>query len=133
MKNISYVLPNWFGTGLSNQLFFLIWGIINAHNNKHKLLIVDKFRQEPLKDSMCYMSEIIDFVHLNNLLNNYGIELIDRKDINIFKINKITYGADNKFFDITNEIIKSFYTENKLSIPSRFSLNDLKGDPILIT
>lgn len=111
MKNILYIQPNWFGTGLSNQLFFIIYGIINAIKNENKILIIDKFRQEPLKESMCYISEIIDIKDLNNLLKTFNVEVMDRKDIK-FSISKITYGADNNYFDITDCILKNFYSLN---------------------
>lgn len=123
-------MPNWFGTGLSNQLFFIIWGIINAHNNKQKILIIDKFRLEPCTENMCYVSEILDLDALNIILKNFDIELVDSKNIN-FNLIKATYGSEDNYFDITNEIKREFYSKNKISIPSRYSLNDLKGDPIL--
>lgn len=130
MKNISYILPNWFGTGLSNQLFFIVWGIINAYKNGQRVLIIDKFRQEPLKECMCNINEIIDIENLNCILKNLNIKVYDRSEIN-FEIIKILYGAENNYFDITDEILKNFYTENKLIIPKRYSLNNIKGDPIL--
>ena len=76
MSSIYYIIPNWFGTGLSNQLFFIIWGIINSFKNKKKILIIDKFRQEPLKDSMCYISEVLDLDYLNTIVKDFGIETI---------------------------------------------------------
>lgn len=128
MKNISYIMPNWFGTGLSNQLFFIIWGIINAYHNKQKVLIIDKFRLEPLKNDMCYMSEILNFEYLNVILKKFNIEVMDHKNIH-FELQKVTYGSHDKFFDITEEIKREFYSDNKLIIPSRYYLNGLKGDP----
>jgi len=130
MKNISYIMPNWFGTGLSNQLFFIIWGIVNAYNNKQKILIIDKFRLEPCTENMCYISEILDLNTLNLILKKFDIELVDSKNIN-FNLKKSTYGSEDKYFDITDEIKREFYSDNKISIPSRYSLNNLKGDPIV--
>lgn len=130
MNNFSYILPNWFGTGLSNQLFFIIWGIINAYRNKQKIVIVDKFRLEPLTENKCYMSEILDFEHINKILKNFDIEMIDYKNINLI-IDKITYGSQDNYFDITQEIMKDFYEDLKLCIPERFPLNNIKGDPIV--
>jgi hypothetical protein len=130
MSIIHYIIPNWFGTGLSNQLFFIILGIIDTFKNKKKILVIDKFRQEPLKDSMCYISEVLDLDYLNTIVKGFGIEIIDCKDLNNFKITKIMYGSDNNYYDVTNKIIKNFYTEKKLLIPDRFPLNDLEGDPI---
>jgi hypothetical protein len=123
-------MPNWFGTGLSNQLFFIVLGIINAYNNKQKILIIDKFRLEPCTENMCYISEILDLNYLNLILKKFDIELVDSKNIN-FKLIKVTYGSEDKYFDITEEIKREFYSENKISIPSRYSLNNLKGDPII--
>jgi hypothetical protein len=130
MKNISYIMPNWFGTGLSNQLFFIIWGIINAYNNKQKILIIDKFRLEPCTENMCYISEILDLDAFNIILKNFNIELVDAKNIN-FNLQKVTYGSEDKLFDITDEIKMNFYSDKKISIPSRYPLNGLKGDPAL--
>lgn len=130
MKNFSYIIPNWFGTGLSNQLFFIIWGIINAYNNKTPILIIDKFRLEPLTDNMCHISEILDLNYLNTILKKFNIEVIDSKNID-FNLLNVTYGSDDKYFDIIDEVKRDFYSDKKISIPNRFPLNDLKGDPIL--
>lgn len=131
MESISYILPNWLGTGLVNQLFFIILGIINALKNNNTLLIIDKFRLEPLKDAMCPISEIIDMDHLNKLVNILNIQILDRKDIIVFFIDKILYGAENNYFDITDYILTNFYSNDTLTIPKRFALNDIKGDPIV--
>lgn len=131
MKSISYLSPCWFGTGLTNQMLFIILGIINAYKNGEKLLVIDKFRLEPLRDDMCPISEVIDIHHLNRLISNLNVTIMDRKDLtSTLNINKILYGAENSFFDITDEIISKFYTNNELKIPNRFDLNQIKGDPI---
>lgn len=130
MKSISYILPNSSETNLTDQLFIIISEIINAYKNNKKLVIIDKFRLEPLKDEFCPISEIIDIDHLNKLVSNFNIQVLDRKDIINFYVDKVLYGAEKTYIDITDFILSNFYSNDKLNIPKGIVLNDIKGDPI---
>lgn len=128
MKSFNFIRPNWQGTGLSNQLFFIITAILIAIEENKKLIILDDFRLEPMVDKMCPVREIIDLDHLNTLTQRYNIKIIDKKDLT-FKINKITYGHQESVFDITNHIIDNYFKDNRLKIPERLNLNGIAGDP----
>jgi hypothetical protein len=128
MSKISYIQPNWYGTGLSKQIFFIIWGIINAIKNNQQILVIDKFRLEPLTHNMCNISDILNLSYLNCVLEKFNLKIFDINDFN-FYITKVTYGTDKRYYEITNDITSTFYIDYKLEIPSHYCLNNIKGDP----
>lgn len=128
MKMFNFIKPNWPGTGLSNQLFFIITAVLIAIEENKKLIVLDDFRLEPMIDNMAHVSEIIDLEHLNSLTKRYNIKIIDKKDLT-FKINQITYGHETNVFDITNHILHNYFKDNILKIPERLNLNGIAGDP----
>jgi hypothetical protein len=123
-----FIKPNWPGTGLSNQLFFIVTSILIAIKENIKLIVLDDFRLEPMVDKMCPVREVIDLSHLNSLTKRYNIKIIDTKDIT-FEMNKITYGIENNEVDITQYMIQNHITNNILRIPARLNLNGIAGDP----
>lgn len=129
MSNTFFLEPSWLGTGLVNQLFFIIYGIIYCINNNKNNLIINNFRLEPMTDKFCGISDILDIHYLNILLKKYNISVFDINTLN-FNINKITYGVDENVIDITQEILSLYYINNKLHIPFGTILNNIKGDPI---
>ena len=62
-----FLEPSWVGTGLTNELYFIIYGIIDCINTKKTNLIINNFRLEPMTHKFCEISEIIDIHHLNIL------------------------------------------------------------------
>jgi hypothetical protein len=129
MSKILFLEPSWFGTGLTNEFFFIIYGIINCINTNKNNLIINNFRLEPLTYKFTEISNILDIHYLNTLLAKYNITVFDKNKLK-FNIENIKYGLDNNMIDITNEIINLFYSDNKLLIPRGTNLNNIKGDPV---
>jgi len=128
MSNIYFLEPSWNGTGLTNQIYFIIYGIIYCINNNKRYLVLNNFRLEPMTEKFCRISDILDIHYLNILLNKYDIIVFDRNTLN-FNIESITYGLNDKTINITEEILRKYYVNNKLQIPIETILNDIKGDP----
>jgi hypothetical protein len=129
MSNLFWLEPSWFGTGLTNEIFFIIYGIIDCINNNKQNFIINRFRLEPLTEKFCDISEIIDIHHLNILLNKYDVTVFDKNTLS-FNIDSIIYGINENTIDITKEITELFYKNNKLLIPIGTNLNNIKGDPV---
>jgi hypothetical protein len=128
MSKFLFIEPSWVGTGLTNEIFFIIRGIIDCINNKKENLIINKFRTEALTNNFCKISEVLDIHHLNILLRKFNITVFDRENLN-FSIKNIRYGYKDVFINLTEELINKYYTTNKLLIPSEVILNNIKGDP----
>jgi glutaredoxin-related protein len=128
MLKTFFLEPNWLGTGLTNELFFIVYGIIHCINNNKQNLVINNFRLEPMTHKFCQISNILDIHYLNILLQKYGIIVFDRHNLS-FNIDSIIYGLNGKTIDITKEIIELFYSDNKLVIPVGTILNNIKGDP----
>ena len=128
MSKTLFLEPSWIGTGLTKEIYFIIYGIIDCINTKKTNLVINNFRLEPMTHKFCEISEIIDIHHLNILLNKYNITVFDRSDVS-FSIDNVTYGLDDKIIDITSETVSRFYNNNKLVIPAYTVLNDINGDP----
>jgi len=129
MPNFWCVLPNWYGTGLSNQLFFVISSIIIANKKKIPLVIFNNFRLQPCSDKTCPIKDIIDLNHLNKLANQYNVSVLDHYNTNL-EILSVKYGNNNFKINITEDVKQKFLTHNKLFIPKNIVLNDIKCDPI---
>ena len=130
MSKTLFLEPSWFGTGFTNEFFFIIYGIIDCINNKRKNLVINNFRLEPMTHKFCGISEIIDIHHLNILLKKYDITVFDRNNLS-FNIDSIIYGLNEKIVDITKESLDFFFKNNKLHIPVGTILNNIKGDPMV--
>ena len=130
MSKTLFLEPSWFGTGFTNEIFFIVYGIIDCINNKRKNLVINNFRLEPMTHKFCGISEIIDIHHLNILLKKYDITVFDRNNLS-FNIDSIIYGLNEKIVDITKESLDFFFKNNKLRIPAGTILNNIKGDPIV--
>lgn len=128
MSNIYFLEPSWIGTGLTNQIFFIIYGIIHCIKNNKKCLIINNFRLEPMTEKKCNISDILNIHYLNILLKNFDISVFDSSSLN-FNIESIIYGLNDKILDIKNEIIDRYYSNKILKIPSGIILNSIKGDP----
>jgi hypothetical protein len=129
MSKTLFLEPSWLGTGFTNEIFFIIYGIIDCINHKRKNLVINNFRVEPMTNKFCEINEILDIHHLNILLKKYDITVFDRNNLS-FNIDTIIYGLNDVIIDITKESKELFYTSNKLLIPARTILNNIKGDPL---
>jgi hypothetical protein len=128
MSKTLFLEPSWFGTGFTNEIFFIVYGIIDCINNKRKNLVINNFRLQPMTHKFCGISEIIDIHHLNILLKEYDITVFDRNNLS-FNIDTIIYGLNENTFDITKESKELFYKSNEFCIPVGTNLNNIKGDP----
>lgn len=128
MSKLYFLEPSWLGTGLTNEIFFIVYGIIHCINNKKEHFIINNFRLEPMTYKYCPMSEILDMHDTNILLKKYNIRVHDKNNLT-FSIDKVTYGIDNDVHDVTKEVCETFLKGNALSIPIGTKLNNLKGDP----
>lgn len=130
MSNYWCVQPNWYGTGLSNQLFFIISSIIIANRKKIPLVIFSDFRLQPCSDNTCPIKDIIDLNDLNRQIREYNVFVLDKFNTNL-SILSIKYGSNTYKINITEDVkIKYMSSVNKLLIPNSVVLNDIKGDPI---
>lgn len=129
MSKTLFLEPSWYGTGLTNEIFFIVYGIIDCINNKRKNLVINNFRLEPMTNKFCGINEILDIHYLNILLKKYDIAVFDRNNLS-FNIDTIIYGLNDITIDITKESKELFYTSNKLRIPAGTILNNIKGDPL---
>jgi len=116
-------------TGLCNQLFALVNGIVLAYLEKKQIVIVDEFLNDYLGHIRSPISEIIDLNKLNNFIkSNYGMNVLDKYHT-IFTIHKVLYGKEDKQVDITQPAIDKFYKNNTFLIDTNVNLNLLGGDP----
>jgi hypothetical protein len=127
MSKTFFLEPSWIGTGLTNEIYFIIYGLIYCINN-NKNLIINNFRLEPMSQKFCEISDILDIHHLNVLMKKFDITIFDKNKLS-FNIDNISYGLNNKIIDITDEILKNYFTNNRLFIPIGTVLNNIKGDP----
>jgi hypothetical protein len=127
-SKLLFLEPSCISSGLTNQLYFIIYGIIDCINTKKTNLVINNFRLEPITHKFCEISEIIDIHHLNILLKEYNIAVFDRSNVSL-SIDRVTYGLGDKIIDITSETLSRFYDNNKLVIPAYTILNDINGDP----
>jgi len=128
MSKTLFLEPSWLGTGFTNEIFFIVYGIIDCINNKRKNLVINNFRLEPMTNKFCGISEILDIHHLNILLNEYDISVFDRNKLS-FNMDSIIYGINDATIDITKETLNFFYKDRRLCIPVGTTLNNIKGDP----
>jgi hypothetical protein len=129
MSKTLFLQPSWLGTGLTNEIYFIVYGIIDCINNKKQIMVINNFRLEAMTNNFCPISDILDMHHLNILLNKYNVSVFDRHELS-FNIDSIIYGIEDSTIDITKETLELYYTNNKLLIPSGTVLNNIKGDPL---
>jgi hypothetical protein len=118
------------GSGLCNQLFALITGIILASKNGKEIVIVGAFLNDYNKKDITPISEIINLNILNYFLKlYYNIVLLDRFKTNI-SIHSAKYGTDDNYIDITNKIKEKYLQNNTFCINTNVDLNNLaEKDP----
>jgi len=115
--------------GLSNQLFALTNGIIEAIHKQKNFIIIDSFLTCINTNKICKISDILDLNKITqNLLNNdIKIYLIDRNNIKLSFVS-VKYGVSkSENIDITS-VFKTF--ERKFSILNTQNFNEIvKTDP----
>jgi hypothetical protein len=129
MSKILFLEPYWSGNGITDELFSIVYGILNCINNHKSNLILSNFKLEVNKEIFCEINDILDIHYLNILLNKYNITVFEKNKL-IFNIESVCYGINESILDIKNEIMELYYKNNKLYIPSGIKLNDIKGDPM---
>lgn len=129
MRNFLCIWPNWFGTGLTNQMFFIVTAILRAHKEKIPLVIFERFRLHPCTENFCPLKEVIDLNLLNEIASKYGVCLLDKYGTTLSLVS-VKYGTNDMKINITEEISKEYLQNNKLFIPKTVYLNNIKGDPV---
>lgn len=114
------------GTGLTNQIFLLINGIILGYLKQHKVIVLDSFMPDFSKNILVPVSDVINIDTLNDyLLKNYDVIVVDKYKSNVSDYT-VKYGTETNNVDITNEVVN----DNKIYIRKNTSLNSIKGDPL---
>lgn len=112
------------GSGLTNQIISLIVSIILAHSSNHKVVVVDKFRDDYSKEEFTKISDIIDIDKCNEfLIDTYNIMLVDKYDAN-FELNTVKYGTKDYAVDITKYVKENFYKDNILNINTKIVVSN---------
>ena len=125
MKYAKIAVPN---SGFTNQIFALIGDITTAYINKQKVIIVDGFLDDILKDKYTPVSDIFDIDKMNEYLKNkYDVIIVDKYNIN-FELTSVLYGIENEKIDLTEHFKNS---NNGLFIDKNTNFNDIKGDPCI--
>ena len=63
MSKTLFLEPSWVGTGLTNELYFIIYGIIDCINTKKTNLVINNFRLEPMTHKFCNIGDILKLVN----------------------------------------------------------------------
>lgn len=116
------------GAGLTNQIGFIITGILYAKLNRQQFVILGDFNCNYNTISYCSIGTIIDLSYLNKYLEKYNIHVIDRTKTSV-DIISVKYGTRGYIYDITNQIKDNFMPNGKLLIKKNVYLNDIVGDP----
>jgi hypothetical protein len=128
MKQLYYCRIANIKSGLCNQLFALINGIILAERKKSKIVILGLFLNDYSRNNVTPISQIIDLPKFNMfVLQNYGIHIMDKTDTKL-SIHNVTYGTQDHHIDITQIVIDKFYKNNTLLIDTNINLNLLAGN-----
>ncbi len=110
------------GSGLSNQLFSLISGILLAIINGEKIIFIDLFLNDLSKKKYTKISEILNITNINSYLYlKYGVIIVD-KYANDFKFNYIKYGKNDKYYYLN-------CYKYPVHIKKETQFNFLYGDP----
>jgi hypothetical protein len=120
-----------FKTGLSNQIFTLIYCLLIAKSHNHKVMVVDHFLDDFEKGGWTPISEIMNLDKLNVFFKNkYDIIIIDKNSNIRCKINYIKYGSREINIDITEELIQKYFNNDSFIIDKNINFNSIKGDPL---
>ncbi|CAH6418388.1 Hypothetical protein HVR_LOCUS127 [uncultured virus] len=127
MENFSRVTIGIKGAGLTNQIGYLIVGIIKSYRKNKRFVLLQDFNTNFSTDSRVPLGEIIDLSHLNSYLQKFGLYVFDSTaKINILSVK---YGFEFNISNITEKAIGLFKKGNSFFIPKGYQLNNLNGDP----
>lgn len=129
MDNFQFVRVGMMGCGLTNQIGFIISGIMYAKLQRKQFVILDDFNCNFNTISPRPISEIIDLDYLNQFLTRFDIHVLDKHNISV-EVLSVKYGSLGTVIDITNETKKRFLVNGKLLIHKGININDIKGDPV---
>jgi len=113
-------------SGLCNQLNSLL-STICVCINREKMIVVDKFLQEIHTNYYLPISNVINLEKTNLFLEKFNIAIIDGNFTDHLKILRATYENNNKFIDITENIVKYFLKNNTFIIKKNTNLNFILG------
>ena len=130
MKQLYYCRISNTKSGLCNQLFALVNGIILAYRKKAKIVILGLFLNDYSKPILTPISQVIDLQNFNDfILQKYGIHILDKTNTKL-SIHKVIYGTENNNVDITKPIIDRFYKNDTFLLDTNINLNMLDfNDP----
>jgi hypothetical protein len=125
-----YIRIGFNNAGFTNQIFYLITGIIKAYKTDCKVVVVDNFLNDINKNKYTPISEIFNIKETNHFLkNNYEIIIVDKYNIN-FELISCYYGScEIDYIDLTDFIKNKYVNTNNLFIDKNISFNEIKGDP----
>lgn len=90
------------GAGLTNQLGFLISGIMLGRGYGKRFIVVDQFNKDYSTKSPCPISDIINLNFLNYSIKDLGVTVVDKQKLSI-SIISIQYGIGGAWIDITKK------------------------------
>ena len=130
MKKVFYLKIGQLGSGLTNQMFTLITCIIISINNNINAIIIDNFHNDYSNNETTPITKILNIPKINAFLKKYNITLFDKNDTT-FKLENVKYGINDKFINITKEVLDKFSNieKNALNIPIGTNFNLIVGDP----
>ena len=70
-SKLLFLEPSSNSSGLTKQLYFIIYGIIDCINTKKTNFIINNFRLEPMTDKFCNIGDILNIHYLNILLTSF--------------------------------------------------------------
>ena len=117
------------GSGFTNQIISLICSIINAIECCNRVVVIEHFLNDYLKETYTPISQIINIIEFNDFLQKkYGIIVIDKI---VSKIHLISarYGTDESSIDVTKEIKQSFLFNERFFISKYVDFTKIMGDP----
>lgn len=128
MDSICRIKIGVLGAGLTNQLGFIVTGIMKAYVGNKRFIIIDDFNTQYNILSRVPISTIVDLEPLNRYLKKLGL-LCSDSNVSL-SIDWVKYGSGIHVKDVTAKTLERFYKNGALVIPRSFSLNDLDGDPL---
>jgi len=119
-------------SGLTNQIFTFINGIINAYKQKEKVVVINLFLNDISKNKYTPISHIFNIHEINIFLKkNYDLIIVDKYNIK-FDLLSVKYGDDSNNINITDIIKKIYLTTNKLYINKKTLISLFEKYPLLV-
>ncbi len=126
MDDYRYVDISKLGCGFTNQLGYIVTGLVSSIYEGKSGIIVSNFLERFDQESYRPISEIIDLNHINRFLEKYHVSVIDINNVN-YKILSIKYGTYWEAKDIQLELLHKSHP-NGLILKAGTMINDVFGD-----